>query len=323
MVTISTPPTLSMAEADVGSTLVGFTSDEYFVAVINTGSTTFTPSTVTVSNGRFAINQNQGTCVLGAPVPPGADCTVLLAFTPDSPGPVSATLTVAEAGFGAVSVSSTVRGTGGDPALRANPGGRDFGTVVIGQASPEIVFDVENISLTPTSVSSVEVSGANPADFLVTTNSCDRKALNPRFTCSVGVTFSPTGPGHRSALVKIVTPLGQYTSMLAGGDGRYDPVFEVAASEVAAGSNLGVGGRGFPPDTPVSILFGDDSAHALVVSTNADGAFLLWLPIDPTARGGQRVVVAQAADGSVATATVEVIEQRDSSPALPGFGLGF
>ncbi len=323
VVTISTPPTLSMAEADVGSTLVGFTSDEYFVAVINNGPTTFTPSTVTVSNRRFAINQNQGTCVLGAPVPPGADCTVLLTFTPDAPGPVSATLTVAETGFGAFSVSSTVRGTGGDPALRANPGGQDFGAVVIGQASPEIVFDVENISLTPTSVSSVEVSGANATDFAITTNSCDRKALNPRFTCSVGVTFSPTGPGRRSALVKIVTPLGQYTSMLAGGDGRYDPIFEVAGSEVAAGSSLGVGGRGFPPDTSVSILFGDDPASALVTSTNADGAFLLWLPIDPAARGGQRVVVAQAADGSVGSATVEVIEQPDSSPALPGFGLGF
>ncbi len=77
------------------------------------------------------------------------------------------------------------------------------------------------------------------------------------------------------------------------------------------------------PNTPVSILFGDDSANALVTSTNADGSFLLWLPVDPAERGGQRTVVAQAADGSVATATVEVIEQPSSSPGLPGFGLGF
>jgi hypothetical protein len=323
VVTIATPPTLSIAEADVGSTLVGFTSDEYFVAVINNGPTTFTPSTVRVSDGRFAINQDEGTCVLGAPVPPGADCTVRLTFTPSAPGPVSAVLTVAETGFDAASVSSTVRGAGGDPTLRANPGGKDLGTVVIGQASPEILFDVENISLTPTSVSSIEVSGANPDDFSITTNSCNRSVLNPRATCGVGVTFAPTGPGHRTALVKVFTPLGQYTSMLAGGDGRYEPVFEVAGSQVAAGSDLGVGGSGFPPNTSVSILFGDDSANALVTSTNADGAFLLWLPVDPTQRGGQRTVVAQAADGSVASATVEVIEQPSSSAGLPGFGTGF
>jgi Tol biopolymer transport system component len=323
VVAISTPPTLSIAEADVGSTLVGFTSDEYFVAVINNGPTTFTPSTVTISNGRFAINRNEGTCVLGAPVPPGADCTVRLTFTPDAPGPVSATLTVAEIGFGAVSVSSTVRGTGGDPALRANPGGKDLGTVVIGQASPEILFDVENISLAPNSVSSIEVSGANPGDFAIASNSCNGRVLNPRATCSVGVTFSPTGPGHRTALVKVVTPLGQYTTMLAGGVGRYDPVFEVASGEVEAGNDLGVGGRGFPPNTPVSILFGDDSATALAATTNAEGGFLLWMPVDPTERSGERLVVAQAADGSAASATVEVIEQQNSSPGLPGFGLGF
>ncbi len=323
VVAISTPPTLSIAEADVGSTLVGFTSDEYFVAVINNGPTTFTPSTVEISDSRFSINRNEGTCVLRAPVPPGADCTVRIAFTPRAPGPVSAILTVAEIGFGAVSVSSTVRGTGGDPTLRANPGGKDLGTVVVGQTSPEILFDVENISLAPTTVSSIEVSGANPADFAIGSNSCDRKVLNPRATCSVGVTFSPTGPGHRTALVKIVTPLGQYTSMLAGGVGRYQPVFQVAAGEVAAGSDLGVGGSGFPPNTAVSILFGDDSTNALVVSTNDSGGFLVWMPVGLTEHGGQRLVVAQAVDGSAASATVEVIEQPSSSAGVPGFGLGF
>ena len=213
MVAISTPPTLSIAEADVGSTLVGFTSDEYFVAVINNGPTTFTPSTVTVSEQplrhqpeRGHVRARSARCLRA----PTARCGS--PSRPTAPGPVSATLTVAETGFGAVSVSSTVRGTGGDPTLRANPGGKDLGTVVIGQTSPEILFDVENISLAPTSVSSIEVSGANPDDFAIASNSCAGKMLNPRATCSVGVTFSPTGPGHRTALVKVVTPLGQYTT---------------------------------------------------------------------------------------------------------------
>ncbi len=60
VVAISTPPTLSIAEADVGSTLVGFTSDEYFVAVINNGPTTFTPSTVTVSNSEVRHQPERG-----------------------------------------------------------------------------------------------------------------------------------------------------------------------------------------------------------------------------------------------------------------------
>ena len=58
------------------------------------------------------------------PVPAGGDCHVRLSFTPSSPGPVSATLTVSESGFQAISVTSTVRGSGGEPMLRTNPKGQ-------------------------------------------------------------------------------------------------------------------------------------------------------------------------------------------------------
>ncbi len=323
IVTISTPPTLSLAEADLGSTLVGFTSDEWFVAVINNGPTTFTPSVVTVTDRRFSINQEASTCALGAPVAPGGDCTVRVTFTPNAPGPVSATLTVAEAGFGAVSVSSTLRGTGGEPMLRTDPAGADLGDMVVGQPSPEFLFDVENISLLPTSVSKVTVEGAHPEDFAITSNSCERKALNPRATCSVGVTFAPTAPGRRTALVEVFTSTGQYTTMVAGGDGHFDPSFQVGEPEVEAGRDLAVGGHGFPPNTPVSILFGESSATGLVTTSSPDGTFLLWLPIDPSERGGLRTLLAQAADGSVASTTVLIIEQPAATPGLPGFGMGF
>ena len=114
-------PSLSLAEADLGTTLVGFASDEWYVSVINDGSSSFQPATVSVSDGRFAINAEESTCTLDVPVPPGGDCTVVLAFTPSSPGPVAATLTVAEEGYQATSVSTRVRGAGGDPTLAHLP----------------------------------------------------------------------------------------------------------------------------------------------------------------------------------------------------------
>ena len=76
------PPTLSLAEGDLGTTLVGFSSDEWYVAVNNDGPTTFIPSKASVSDRRFTVNQEQSTCALGVPVPPGGDCTVRLTFTP-------------------------------------------------------------------------------------------------------------------------------------------------------------------------------------------------------------------------------------------------
>jgi hypothetical protein len=323
VVALDAAPALSLAEADLGTTLVGFTSDEWYVAVINNGPTTFTPSRVTVSDRRFVVNQTGSTCALGAPVPPGGDCTVRITFTPDVPGPVSATLTVAEEGFRAVSVSSTVRGAGGDPTLRTNPAGADLGVTVVGQPSGEFVFDVENIALAPTSISRVSLAGAHPADFAITSNTCLGRALNPRASCSVGVTFTPSASGRRSALIEVATPAGQYTTVVAAGDGRYAPVFRLGAAEVQAGTDVLVAGEGFPPSTAVSVLFGDDASSTTIFTTGPDGTFLAWLPIDVAQRGGSRTVVAQATDGTIASAPVEVIEEPAVVVGLPGYGLGF
>ncbi len=322
VVMVSSTPTLSLADADLGTILVGFTSDEWYVSVINNGPTTFTPSKVTVSDARFRVNQEASTCALAAPVPPGGDCTVRLTFTPDAPGPVSATLTVAEDGFEALSVSSAVRGSGGDPMLRTNPAGGDLGETVIGTTSPEFVFDVENISLAPTSIASLNISGADAADFAIASNSCAGRPLNPRSTCSVGVTFTPTASGHRSALIEIGTPTGQYTVMVASGDGRYAPTIQLDRTGVDAGGQFGLGGTGFPPDTTVSILFGDDARHRVDIVTGADGGFLVLVPTRSTERGGDRTVVAQSADGTMASAPIEVIEQPEVATGMPGFGMG-
>jgi hypothetical protein len=322
VVTKVSAPELSLAEGDLGTTLVGFTSDEWYVAVNNDGPTTFTPSEVSVSDGRFRVNQELSTCALGAPVPPGGDCTVRLTFTPTSPGPVSATLTVSETGFQAVSVSTTVRGAGGEPMLRTNPAGQAFGSVVVGQSGPEFLFDVENISLVPTSVASVRVVGPNPDDFVISSNSCEQRSLNPRSTCSIGVTFAPKASGQRSAVIEVATATGQYTVMVPDGLGRYEPNFVLDRAEVEAGRDFVVGGNGFPPSTAVAILFGDDPTSRFDIVTNADGAFLATVPTLVSERGGDRTVVAQAADGTTASAPLAVIEQSGLMTGLPGFGLG-
>jgi hypothetical protein len=137
------------------------------------------------------------------------------------------------------------------------------------------------------------------------------------------VTFTPTASGRRSALVQVVTPLGQYTSVVAAGEGRYSPVLRLGGPEAVAGREIVAAGEGFPPNTSVSILFGDDASSARTFTTGADGFFWVNVPIDPAERGGIRPVVAQAADGTVATTTVEVIEAPPAVVGLPGFGLGF
>lgn len=318
----TTIPTLALADADLGSTLVGFTSDEWYVAVINNGPTTFTPSSIEVSDARFAVNRETSTCALGVAVPPGGDCTVRLTFTPNSPGPVDARLTVAEVGFQAVSVSSSIRGSGGEPTLRTNPAGAELGRVVVGQPSMETVFDVENISMFPTAVSAVRVIGANPGDFAVTSDSCAGKGLNPRSSCSIGITFTPTAPGHRTALVMVETATGQYTSLVAAGDGYFAARLDVDRREVEAGVAFVAGGNGFPPSTEVAVFFDDAPENVTMVTTTTEGWFLVGVPVAENERGGPRTVVAQAVDRTMAATTIDVVEMPDGNVGQPGFGLG-
>ena len=229
-------PRLTLAEADLGTTLVGFESDEWYVAVINTGTSSFVPATVTVSDPRFSINPDGSTCSLGVAVPPGGDCTVKLSFTPAGPGPVSANLTVAEDGFQAALATSTVRGTGGEPTLRIDPAGADLGDVVVGSSGNEFVFDVENISVVPTSIDAVVVEGANWADFVIGSNSCAGRPLNPRATCSVGVMFTPGGrPADRCDSCEHT--VGSVHDR-GGGDAHFTPTLEVVQASVRAGDDV-------------------------------------------------------------------------------------
>jgi hypothetical protein len=322
VVALSSTPSLSFAEADLGTTLVGFASDEWYVSVVNDGSSSFMPASVSVSDGRFSINEAESSCALDVPVPPGGNCKVALTFTPSSPGPVTANLTVAEVGYEAASISTRVRGSGGDPTLRITPGGKDLGTVTVGSSSTEFFFDVKNISMLSTSISSVAVDGANARDFVVTTNNCANRPLNSRANCSVGVTFTPATAGRRTALVRVGTPLGQYTTMVVAGDGAYAPTLEFQDDEVMAGDDMVLIGHGYAPDIAVTILFGDGGGTPVAGRTTTMGDLLTIVPVSIDERGGARTVVVQGDDGSVSTAPLRIVSVGTDVAGLPGFGLG-
>lgn len=322
VVALAAPPALSLADADLGTTIVGLESDEWYVAVINDGPSAFQPASVRVSDPRFVVNEEVSTCTLGASVPPGGDCTVMLTFRPTGPGAVDATLTVAEEGFDAVSVSSRVSGAGGEPALRSDPAGADLGRVDVGRTGEEFLFDVENISVVPTSVTSVRVTGSHADEFVVSTNNCANRPLNPRASCSVGVTFTPAGAGRRTAVVEVATPSGQYTSVVLAGDAAYRPEVMLLTNEVTAGRELAAAGRGYPANSEVTIVLGDGAGRAITTTTDDNGEFLLWVPVPPTEQGGPTNLVVQSGSEAVAAQPIEVIAEPQQYVGLPGFGLG-
>ena len=103
----------------------------------------------------------------------------------------------------------------------------------------------------------------------------------------------------------------------------YEPMFDAASDVVRPGAELGIGGRGFPANSPVSIGFDDGGDPFTVVETNGGGNFLAIVTVPARLRVGQRLLVAAAENGAVGTWAIEVQGRPNPViPRLPGFGLG-
>lgn len=325
VVAVSSPPELSLADADVGTTVVGLESAGWFVGLVNDGPSAFDPARVTVSDSRFQIDAENSTCVIGTVVPAGSDCKVQFTFTPTSEAPVNATLTISEDGFEATSITSTLSGTGGEPSLQLFPGGADVaGEIPVGSSAPEFLFDVSNIGFNPTEIRDVEIRGAHAQDFSLSSTNCADRPLNPRASCAIGITFTPTDDGRRTALIEVFAREGQSTSVIIAGDAVFVPVLDIIEDEVRAGAPFVMAGNDYPANTPLVVTFADGQGQSIDVDvvSNDNGDFFVSVPVDVNELGGRREVVVQSVDGVAAATPVEVIADDVTYVGLPGFGLG-
>lgn len=333
VVAVRVTPSLSLASLDFGTVLLGFESTELYATVRNAGPAAFEPVDVSVTS-RFRVTG--GTCVRGIIVAAGQSCSVKLTFLPSAPQGFAGTLTVRGNGPGSPSISTEVRGAAGEPTLLADPGGVDLPDSIVGELGGRVAVDISNTGFVPSSVARLTIGGASPEDFQIVDQSCTGRALNPDASCVVQIEFRPTGAGYRSALL-IATAgpganpatNGAYTAAVLAGYARYEPSVSVAVSEPGAvpegrpGSEIGIGGRGFPAGSEVAIGFGDGSPPFATITANDDGAFLAIVRLPGRLRVGDRQLVATASDGAIATTPISIVGPIGRLvPGLPGYGLG-
>jgi len=315
------PPVLELAALNVGTVAVGFPGPEWFLVLNNRGPSSFVPATVVVSNPDFLISGGSCADQARTPVPPGSSCTVNLMLMPSVAGEITSTLTVAEDGFGATSITSELTGLGGDPSLAPAPGGGYGGSLVVGTRGEPVPFALFNVAFNPVKMGKLKVSGSNPDDFQVNLDECSGKNLDAGASCDLQVIFTPTAAGRRTAQIVAVTADGVYTTILISGDGRYEPKLAVGNTMAIAGTRLTVAGAGFSPNTAVTLTWSDGSGRPLSVITDANGSLLAVLLVRPGERAGVRTLVAQTADGQVAGADVQIVVQATrggpSSPSWP------
>src|SRR4029077_2263415 len=72
-----------------------------------------------------------------------------------------------------------------------------FPDVATGTSTAPISITVKNSGGASLHISSVTVTGTNPTDFGIASNTCTAAPIVVNTTCTVGVTFTPSGTGER------------------------------------------------------------------------------------------------------------------------------
>ena len=183
-----------------GNQPVGQTSAAQVFTVQNTGTAGLQMNSASVS-GDFAIPSGSDMCS-GTTVAPGGTCTISVTFTPTQTGSLSGTLTISDNAADSPQ-QVALSGTGAQPALSLSPSSLAFGGQGVGTTSAAQTVTITNTGTADLDVSAVSTSGTNAGDFSASPSGCGDIA--PSGTCTISVTFTPSGAGARSATLNIVS----------------------------------------------------------------------------------------------------------------------
>ena len=152
---------------------------------LTNGDNPLTISTITLGGANsdaFAIT-SASTCAAPSSLNPGAKCTIVVTFTPTTPGVSNASITIADSAPGGQQVVSL---TGTASTLTLSASSLDFGTVAVGSTSAPQSITATNDGTSAITFSSITASG----DFKETDN-CTTP-LQMTTNCTINVTFTPT-----------------------------------------------------------------------------------------------------------------------------------
>ena len=196
---------LSATTLTFASQGLGTTSALQTMIVKNVGSSPLVFGSTPVGfTGAGASSFRQVNTCASSSVSVGATCFVQISFLPDSAGPLSATVTLADNASNSPQTIS-VSGTGVTPTLSLNSTSLTFDSVNVGSTSA-----AQNVIVTNTSSSAglwigpPVLTGANAAEFgFVNQCTVPSAGVPAGQTCTISVTFAPTTIGSASATLTL------------------------------------------------------------------------------------------------------------------------
>ena len=186
------PPAMSLTPASMSYAVqtVGTTSAPQYAKITNTGSEPLVITNISTV-GNFSQLNN---CVRALPAT--ASCSIIVNFSPQTAGPHTGSITIADNAAGAPHTIS-VTGLAASPQFSVSPGSLEFPPQVPGTTSLPKFLTLTNTGVVPV----IFFQPIPPFSFLIASNTCF--SLAPGQSCQIGVTFQP----HSTSLVNGNLPI--------------------------------------------------------------------------------------------------------------------
>ena len=268
---------LTPSSLDLGKVLLKATATGT-VVLTNNATTGLTGFVITVSGTGFTQGLTT-TCTDVLPV--GQTCNIVASFTAATAGVATGSIVVNQGGVTkSVSLTATVQG----PAKLAMTPATAALTATVGASSSPVTFYLTNSGDLPSGVPTAVLSGANAADFSISSNSCVTAiAGGATSSCQLNVVFSPkvmpATAGNETATLTVTDSGAGASSVTAVITGT--PILPSTLA-LSGGPDLGsvvVGATG----TAVSFTLknnGGNNSGLVTVATNDAEFVLLPAPID-------------------------------------------
>jgi hypothetical protein len=198
-ITIPNGPVLALKPSTLSFLVlrtVGTTSLPQTAKLTNAGSGQLNFNSISVTGpdaGDFAESNNCPATMAAA-----ASCLITVTFRPTTQGVRTASVSIADNAPGS---PQTVPLTGRGTFLKWSPRQMDLGDQKVGTSSAAQTVTLANAGSTPITPFSIGIGGFNAGDF-TQTNTCG-SSLKAGASCTIEVTFTPTGVGGRIGHVAI------------------------------------------------------------------------------------------------------------------------
>ena len=194
-----TPATLTFATQAVGTT-----SGTQTVTLTNSGSAPLNLTSLAIAGSNSASFGFYAGGAKACPLPSGAvaagaDCTIVVDFIPQGPGPVAATFSFTDNASGSPQTVA-LSGTGiASTEVSVSPDSVAFGTQTVGLTSAPVGITLTNTGNAVMAISKIAISPASAVQF-AETNNC-AATLGPKSSCLINATFSAQQAGSWTATI--------------------------------------------------------------------------------------------------------------------------